>query len=137
MGTARARETHGDMSTIRIGDLLDLSSPRETSICRDGGQLRSTGTVHHRPEGYQQTEEHRRQGNEWPTNHVAAAAVGTAPSYVKIETGAHGKCPNVLVRNGVICTPYREMFKEEVERRERVEGTTENMREKITQETSK
>lgn len=128
MGTARARETH-DMGTIRIGDLLDLSSPRAPSTSPGGEPPRSTSTVHHRPEGYQQTEEHR-QGNRWPTNHVAAVA----PSYVKMET-AHGKCPNVLVRNGVMCTPFRgERTKKEVERREE---RTENMREQRTQETSK
>ena len=126
MGTARETQC---MNTMKVGDLLDLSSPREPSICPGGGRLQSTATVHHRPEGYQHTEEHR-QGNRWPTNHIEAAAATVAPSsYVKMETG-NGKCPNILVRNGVICTPYREEIKEE-------EIGIGSMREKRTENTSK
>lgn len=88
------------MAVVKIGDLLDLSSPLAASISPNGERPRSGGTVHHHPPNYtpQDTSGRRREGK--PGNHIAMG-------YTKVKEEEDEKCPNVLVRNGVICTPYR------------------------------
>lgn len=86
------------MATIKIGDLLDLSSPLAASTCQGTERPRSGATVHHRPEGYKPEEAGRRRRERKPSGHVAR---------IKVEREEEVQCPNVLVRNGVICTPYR------------------------------
>ena len=94
------------MATIKIGDLLDLSSPLAASTCQGIEQPRLAATVHHRPEGFkpEDTEAGRRRRERKPSGNVAR---------IKVEREDEVKCPNVLVRNGVICTPYRTRRKEE------------------------
>ena len=135
------------MATIKIGDLLDLSSPLVASTSPAGELLQLGGTVHHHPADYS------------PSSSSAAAAATTSPlsrtfssssfnseaeqqqwrsdgcmpskaavqtrqrdqvfvvdGHVKVEreeVTAEGKCPNVVVRNGVICTAYRGQVKQE------------------------
>lgn len=88
------------MTTIKIGDLLDFSSPLAVSTCPSGELPQSTGTVHHRPLNYTPEESMRRRQRK-PSN----------KSCIEVEEEEE-KCPNVLVRNGVICTPYRVVKRE-------------------------
>ena len=87
-----------EVATIKIGDLLDLSSPLATSISPTCELPRSGGTVHHRPADYTpQSSGERRERKA--ANQMNAVRV-------KVERDEE-KCPNVMVRNGGICTPYR------------------------------
>lgn len=92
------------MATIKIGDLLDLSSPLAASTSPGDVPPQSAGTVHHRPPNFSQKEagHHCRERRR---DKVA----------IKVEKeAAEDKCPNVVVRNGVVCTPYRAAAKREV-----------------------
>ena len=87
-------------TTVRIGDLLDFSSPLVSSISPENEPLQPKGTVHHRPPHYTGPTKNNTNKKEMKIQQV------------KVEKKAEiEKCPNVLFRNGVICTPYRTPMK--------------------------
>jgi hypothetical protein len=96
------------MATIKIGDLLDFSSPLVASTYQGAELPQLAATVHHRPPNYTPEDAGgRRRRRERKPSSVFK---------IKVEREEEEKCPNVCVRNGVICTPYRAM--KEDERRE-------------------
>ena len=95
-------------SSVKIKDLLDFSSLLGSSISPDNERPRSTATVHHRPPHY------------IPKSHTdRSPSTGQKREiHVKKEKDLNNnfiKCPNVVVRDGIICMPYRETVKKEDE----------------------
>ncbi len=88
------------VATLKIGDLLDFSSPLAASMAPGNVPPQLTGTVHHRPSHYQPSETRQHRDGK-STNQISRRQIK-----VERET-EEDKCPNVVVRNGVICTPYR------------------------------
>lgn len=91
------------MATIKIGDLLDLSSPLAASTSPSGELPRLAATVHHRPPNYTPENVAKRRERK-PPNPTRCR--------IKVEKDEEEKCPNILVRNGAICTPYRAIKRE-------------------------
>ena len=87
------------VAMIKIGDLLDFSSPLAASMPPGSVLPQLTGTVHHRPSHYEPSEARR---------HRERKSSNPIPSRrIKVEDSEEERCPNVVVRNGVICMPYR------------------------------
>ena len=83
---------------IRIKDLLDFSLPPASSIAPGNVRPLSVGTVHHHPLNYIPNNE--RTGPQ-------QAEFNPPRSFINVKTEKDEKCPNVCVRNGVICAPYQ------------------------------
>lgn len=92
------------VADIKIKDLLDFSLPLGASISPSSERPQSTGTVHHRPVDYIPSNE--RHGVRRTANVIAMGHIKTENNPVE------EKCPNVCVRNGEICTPYRHVKQE-------------------------
>lgn len=98
------------MTTIKIGDLLDFSSHLAASTSPSNEPPRLKGTVHHRPPGYRANDSRNRKTIK-ATNQITR-------NTIKVEKISEDeKCPNILVRNGVMCMPYRPHVKREGEDR--------------------
>lgn len=110
------------MAALKIGDLLDFSSLPGTSTSPSSELPRPKGTVHHHPSHYVPHNKAQRRS----TNHRAArsSTQDVAPDAQRRSTNQRAarsstqdkrsttteedvRCPNVLVRNGVLCKPYR------------------------------
>ena len=90
------------VATLKIGDLLDLSSPLAASMPPGNALTQLAGTVHHRPSHYGPPSDARPHPEGKATNQMPRKRI-------KVERDPEEeKCPNVVVRNGVICTPYRD-----------------------------
>ena len=112
------------VATIKIGDLLDFSSPLAASMTPGNVQPQYTGTVHHRPTHFQPHHHNHHREHGRLTNQIQRRRIKVE----KRETPEEERCPNVVVRNGVICTPYRSQMEERGEEVACGSGTSDGSR---------